>query len=260
MSKIAVLITSFKRDKLLYNTVQTVIDNWSSDFGALFVANQSYKTGEEKDEAVIRFGTNINNPNDRPIYYYNLDFDCGLSYARNFLVSKAFQHEFKYVIISADSIQFPQQYDLSNAIDFLETKEYNGIIGFDLKDRVSWERDLELVEGKHFSLKRPARKPMQFNGVVYQPVDICRNFFLAKTECLLNVRWDNDLKLGEHEDFFYRFKHYGPYNVFYNIDIRANYVSDKPEEYMKYRQRLYKEFIPKLKAKYDITGFVDYEH
>jgi len=260
MNKIAILITSFKRDNLLYQTIQGIVDNWSNDFGAIFVANQSYQTDEEKAQGETKFASTINNSCNRPIYYYNLDFDCGLSYARNFLVSKASQHDFKYVIISADSIQFPQQYNFTNAIDFLETKEDNGIIGFDLKDRISWERDIELVEGKYFHLKRPERRRIQFYGVNYQPIDICRNFFLAKTECLVNVHWDNDLKLGEHEDFFYRFKHYGLYNVFYNKDIQAIYVKDKPEEYMKYRQRLYTVFIPLLRKKYNIQGWVKFCH
>lgn len=40
-------------------------------------------------------------------------------------------------------------------------------------------------------------------------VDVVANFFIAKTEKIRALRWDGDLKLGEHQDFFLRAKQAG---------------------------------------------------
>lgn len=43
----------------------------------------------------------------------------------------------------------------------------------------------------------------------YPRYDFVLNFFLARTEMLRSVRWDSELKICEHEEFFWRLKKAG---------------------------------------------------
>jgi hypothetical protein len=63
--------------------------------------------------------------------------------------------------------------------------------------------NIELAE-KNLSIKMGAPPRSMFNGLpVY---DFTNNFFLAKTETLRDVPWDNRFKIyGEHTDFFLRY-------------------------------------------------------
>ena len=204
----------------------------------------------------------MDNPCHYPINYYNLPYDCGLSYARNFLVQKAYEARIKYCFLTADSIKFTEKYNLEPIINFLNSNEKNALVGFDLKDRQSFEYDLELNQQMgRFVLKRPKREVIVYQNIQFQPVDICRNFFLAKTEKLIEVKWDNILKLCEHEDRAYRAKNEGQLSYYTNV-IQAEYIPDKPPEYAKMRSRLYTEFVAKLKQKYNLTtpgGWIHYD-
>lgn len=262
MNKIAIIYTTFLRDSLEKKTIQSILDNWNENY-ILLIGDQGVENKDTKNE----FYNNLNNKN---IYRYILPFDYGLSASRNFLVEKAKELNCKYCFLTADSIKFLQPYDLQIVIDFLEEDPRRGIVGFNLEKRICWEGDLELKE-KFFYLDAPQREFINFKNIIFQPVDICRNFFLAKTKCLLDNKWDNNLKLLEHEDFFWRLKNnyisfieefgtdiYQPYQVFYTKYIKGEYIEDKPKEYLKYRNRMYNEFKKKLEAKYNFIFGWDY--
>jgi len=259
MIKIAILITSFLRDKLLYESVQSIIRHYTNNY-IILVANQSYKTDEERLKGFSDFNVNIDNTVHAPIHYYNLPFDCGLSYARNFLVEKANSLGCKYCWLSADSIMFINEYNVNPIINFLEEDSKRGIVGVELYGRPEWHRDIDLVKGKHFHLKIPTRPIITFQDVKFIPCDVIKNIFIAKTECLINNKWDNELKLLEHEDFFWRLKNSdNSYQVFFTDYITTKYKDFKPNEYNKYRRRMHAEFRKKLQEKYKIEGWCKYD-
>jgi hypothetical protein len=183
---------------------------------------------------------------------YYLSYDCGLSFARNKLVKFAAERNIPYCLISADSIQFTEKYDFTNIIDFLNSDPTYGIVGLDLLGRCAWEKDMRLVPGEYFELSPAKRDKVR----EFQPVDICRNFFIAKTQCLLDNPWDNDLALAEHESFFYELKTNTNWKVFCTNTIKGKYVDYKPEEYKAKRNRMYLEYRQKLLNKYNIKGWV----
>jgi len=120
---IAILITTFLRDNLLYKYIQSITDNYHNNY-IILIADQGY-TSQEKLETIDYYQSQI------PLRYYKLSFDCGLSVARNFLVQKASEMSIPYCLISTDSIQFIEVYDfgqLSNELD------NNIIINFKLKN------------------------------------------------------------------------------------------------------------------------------
>lgn len=275
MKKVAIILTTFLRNELLYNTINSILKYWSDNY-VLLVLDQGKMT--ETNLKTLQYLTKLVQISDftyKPIEgdgsvqaplkrayneqleYWQLPFDCGLSASRNFGVERAKQLNIPYCLITADSIKFTQSYNFQPIIEFLEANEKRGTVGFNLKNRICWECDIDLIEGKHFLLDIPKRPVHIYKNINFQQLDVCRNFFLAKTEALLHTKWDEKLKLSEHEDFWFRFKN-SPYSSFYTNYIEAEYINFKPTDYNKMRKRMNGEFRAILKKKYGITGWVAY--
>lgn len=238
---IAILDTTFLRNELAFKTIQSIQPSLSEDV-ILLIGDQN------KKENIIN-----QNPNWHYTYHYNLPFDCGLSYGRNFLVDKAYKLGCKYCLITADSILFTDKYDFNPIIETMEYKNI-GLVGLELKNRVYWNCDISLIEKEHFLLDAPKREQWICDGIIYQPCDVVKNFFIAKTETLMDIQWDKNLKLAEHEDFFWRYSR--KYKVYFTDYINATYIGDKYKkgEYAQYRSRIGK-FRQLAKEKYNLSGY-----
>jgi hypothetical protein len=239
--KIAILITTFLRDSLLEKAVKSVLINKPS--------NSIILIGDQNPNHIKELNYNYS----PDCIYVPLPFDCGLSYARNELIGIANNFKCEYLVMSADSIIFNSPYDFTPYISLLESSLRVKKIGFGLKNRQPWEYNMELIEGQYFNLK----KSTQYVGE-YLKVDTCKNFFIATVKSFLQVPYDNDLKLCEHEDHCWRYKLEG-YETLFTDKIEADYIQDRPEEYQKYRGRLYSEFKQKLLKKYGLKKWMIYK-
>jgi len=93
-------------------------------------------------------------------------------------------------------------------------------------------------------------------------VHVTMNFFAAKTDVLRAVRWDEDLKVCRHEDFFLRFNGFVPggekvegYHAGYSPDVVVNHRPRPRREegghrYADYRRKRYPEYAGMFKAKW----------
>jgi len=126
--RIAILITTFLRDNLLYKTLQTIIDNYSNDCIVL-VADQGYSSSE-KLITIDYFKSQI------PMEYYQLPFDSGIAIAKNLLVQKASEIHISYCLVMPDSIQFKEVYNFTSLFEDLNN---NILINFKLKNVKSIE-------------------------------------------------------------------------------------------------------------------------
>jgi hypothetical protein len=245
--KIAILITTFLRDNLLYKTLQTIVD-YHSDNYIVLIADQGY-TSSEKDITIDYYKSQI------PLEYYKIPFDSGLSYARNYLVKKASEMNIPYLLLSADSIQFTQPYDFQSIINFLEQDIKRGIVGFNLiGSKCPWEFLMEVIPT---GIKLTSSlNYIDFEEIKYKKVDICRNIFIAKTPTVINL-WDEEMKLCEHELAFLEYKKRG-YEVYWTDSYKFKKVSGRnTEEYESYRKRLH-DYQKILKQKLNISGWVIY--
>lgn len=242
--KIVVLLTWFLRDKLSFETLNKNFKNLKGDY-LFLIADQDWTTDKERELS------------NEQIKYYQVPYDCGLSYSRNFLVEKAIELGYNYCLLMADSQYFDYTPDFTKVINFLEQSNNRGLVGFKLKGekQIAWVWDLELVAGKGFKISPPSRQKFNEGLTIFQPCDVTKNFFLAKCKCLQEVKWDENLKLSEHEDWAYRVKQSG-WKVFYTDYIQAKYVRNRTGEYDKMRKRCYKEFQDKLKKKYGIRDWI----
>lgn len=247
MYNIAIIITTFLRDELLYKTLQSIVDNYPENSIVLVGDQSNYSL--EKEKIINSFKEKI------PLEYYKLDYDCGLSSARNQLVSIANDMLIPYVLISADSIQFTQKYDFQPYIDFLEKDNKRGLIGYNLLgSKCPWEWWLDITpQGIKLN---SSNMFIEENDITYKKCEICRNIFLAKTKSILNL-WDNEMKLAEHELAFLEYKKRG-YEVYWTNSISFNKVKDTSlESYNQLRNR-FGEYKELLKKKLNITGWVVY--
>ena len=248
--QVAILITTIDREPLLIETVSNVLGNLP-DNATIIVGDQSRKYSKEK----VELYTQLEDHGSGKGVVLPQKYDIGLSQARNELVDCAHALGFKYCLLSADSIRFTHKYDFTDQFKLFDSDSSVGIIGFHLEgSQGDWFRDLELVPGKHFLLTKPKRALADGR---FQRVDIVKNFFLAKTECLLENRWDPELKMTEHEDYFYRLKQLGKWKVYYDPKLSGKHIRDRKDmAYVALRTRCYNQFKEVLQRKYNLSGWV----
>jgi hypothetical protein len=228
------------RNKLAYDAISRILPQLSDNY-TLLIGDQN-KEEERLDKIPIQ-----NN-----IIHYTLPYDCGLAYARNYLVEQAHLMEIPYCLLIADSIHFMQVYDFRPIISFLEESGNRGLVGFELeKKKCKWEYYMEVTKlGIKFI---ESHDVVEYNGINLLKCDICSNVFLAKTKTLLNL-WDNEQKLAEHELAFLEYKKRG-YEVFWTDYITFKRYSPQSEEYGLYRKR-WKTYKDMAKRKLGIAGWI----
>lgn len=136
--------------------------------------------------------------NDLADEYYLLPHDSGLSYGRNFLLKKV---DTPYVMVVDDDTKFITNNCIEMMLNILyENEDIDLVAGCIPNNRFKGilHKDGEILYkllGKHRDI---------INGnKIY---DIVINLFIAKTDKIKEVSWDNELKICEHTNFFYRAK------------------------------------------------------
>jgi glycosyltransferase involved in cell wall biosynthesis len=242
MDRIAIIITTFNRDKLLGDTINNIKKNMPND-SIILIGDQN-----PTKEKLLQY-------EDENMFYYELPFDCGLAYSRNFLVKEAYEFSCPYVLMMADSIQFNQKYDFTPYIIFLEKEEKKGTVGYELNgSKCCWEFWLDILPN---GIKLNSSNIfVEENNIKYKKVNICRNIFLAKTESILNL-WDNDMKLCEHELAFLEYKKRG-YEVYWTDSISFSKVKEENNTTYDISRKRFAEYRELLKKKLNISGWVIY--
>jgi len=237
--KIAIIITTFERPILLNRAIDSILNNWNENF-IILVGNQSKRPSTILVDIPFK------------LLNFSLPFNCGLSYARNFLVEQAYKLDCDYCIISADSICFDESMrDLTKAITFLGTNPQIGRMGFLLKGRINWEGWLRLIPNECFEL--------ELIDTTMEGIYLCnciKNFFIARTDTLLDIKWDENLRMAEHEDFQLRYAE--KWGTTFTNSYSGNYIGVKEGEFAQYRQENWNEGMKYLLDKYSIKQWIRY--
>lgn len=155
-----------------------------------------------------------------------LPHDIGLSAGRNRLVDAV---ETEYTLLLDDDFVFEPATRIELLLAALEA-------GFDLASgKVSGGEyhGLLMRAGETLHCLRDEKRRMH-NG--YPVYDMTWNFFLARTAALREVRWDEELKLAEHTDFFLRAMQ-RPLLVTHVPQVNVGHMQEHTPNYAKYRQR-----------------------
>ena len=190
------------------------------------------------------------------IKYLDLSFDTGLSYGRNKIVENC---ETKYIMILDDSRTFDKNARIYDMVNFLEETDYDLIAGkiinhSDLNYVGIFENITKNKNNGKIYIKINKNNSNKYNIInnyfenVYK-TNIALNIFIATKESLLKTKWNDNLKLGEHEFFFYNY-YKNNYKCAMTTDINFIQVSDNlrlyPNNFSKFRKRadnLWKKYI-----------------
>jgi GT2 family glycosyltransferase len=178
------------------------------------------------------------------VTWYQLPFDTGLSAGRNFLVNHV---ETEYTLLLDDDFVVVRGTDVPRLEHILDTTDLDLIGGRVMNVPYGPMR----FEGKLVITKRKvAVKQSVFHETndEYSVCDIVANFFLARTAKLKEVRWDPDLKLCEHVEFFMRAHKQMRIGFCPHVTIHHD-RRPSPQHYVKYRQRI-KDYKDVFRKKY----------
>ena len=170
-------------------------------------------------------------------YLHELPEDVGLSAARNLLVSHArtelvFLSDDDHVLVPETKIPLLiEKYD-RHGFDVLATKS----------NQTEPPR-LMRSDGRVLTISRGARSWSEHIGTC----DMVGNCLLASREMLARVKWDEDLKLEEHWEFFWRAKVLG-LRVGVATDHMIEHRHEDPPGYQRFRP----EFVDMAKEKHGI--------
>ncbi len=247
-ASVTIVVKTFERPKSLKNLLQSI-----SKLGLkypILVADDSRISLEREIKSEF---------SDLEITWLSLPFDTGLSEGRNILVNAV---KSPYFLLCDDDFVFDERADIQKALRCLEENKLS-VLGGDFYNYVTIpniKRFIKLiltdpVKVKMFMLKEYSTS--RYLGVFKESADgacellitnnkpsqlpyycdLVNNFFLAKTDAIKKMGgWDPQLKLGEHEDFFFRAKKAG-LAVAYLPDFGIGHYPVIRSNYKKYRLR-----------------------
>lgn len=168
--------------------------------------------------------------NDANVKIFTMPFDSGLSAGRNLLVASATT---PYVIIFDDDFVFESSSKFESALDTLETNEDLDIIGFSMKNQKPYHGCFEKLNDHTLRLNKLESYGTSRNG--YKLYHIILNCFIARTAVLRKHKWDEDLKMVEHSEFFWRGR--GVLKITYFPEIVVSHKQKRTAAYSKFRNR-----------------------
>lgn len=186
------------------------------------------------------------------IEVFELPYDCGLSYGRNVLVK---QVTTPYFLLCDDDFIFDKKTDVAKALALLKEHDVDIIGGYMRNYKIikGWKDKVICLGQKILRYELPTNYigTLRQEGSTFYAhyiiheypeftvTDLVPNFFIAKTEviCKQNL-WDEDLKLQEHTEFFYRAKQNGLKVAFTN-HLSSQHHPVHSKNYGKLRGRNY---------------------
>ena len=288
MSKIGIIIPTIHRDDILMETLNSILDVWSDDW-RVYIIDQN-KKDDYSTEKRIFYNTacsKFHTETVQRIKVIEAPYDCGLSHARNLGVAETSKDNISYCLISADSIKFDKSMKhINNLTKYIKySPDFNiDLLGLNLKNRnIGWEAKLDLKDSfildfidknnepdEKFADLETIRNSKEWSYENGNPAklgdviniwkcDIVRNFFLATTQSLKNVGWDKNLKMREHESFFWEYKQKG-FKVGWTNTCHGEYIGIKENEYAKLRAKNMRESLNYLLKKYNLKSWIVYKH
>lgn len=246
-NRIAIIVTTMLRDDLLLKAIKSMKAHLPEN-AIILIGDQG---NQNIDVAKITLYENMN------CYYYVLPFNCGLSKARNYLVEQAHNQGCEYCIIASDSMIFNEKTEfIDTLIPLMEAPSSYSLIGCHLNGaQIYWVGWLTLIPGKCFELDFIDRSQTSPGRLNLFDCSSCHNFFIATTKSLIDVKWDDNLKLAEHEDFFYRYTQAG-YKCAWTPDVSCDYFKTRYGQHAAIRQQNWNESLPKLLGKWKINQWI----
>lgn len=250
MEDLTAIMISFMRPEFTKECVRTLSENYP---GIKILVGENCQFNEDLCEFVKKYGAR----------YIVLPFDSGVCIARNRLMEFV---DTEFVLVGDDDFFYTPEANVDKMLAFLKNKKQFSLVGgriFESGNVKNYQGHIRIFDD-HFEYENIDVEGGKFDrksGIRYQRVDITFNYFVARTEDIRPVKWDEKIKVAfEHSDWFIGLKKAGIKVAFTPDAI----VKHKPEhikcermiDYSAYRNRRSDEhrFFEKHGIKYSI-GF-----
>jgi glycosyltransferase involved in cell wall biosynthesis len=238
-------ITTFKRPKALERLLFSIVKYYPS--ANIYIADQNDVFDREFYRKLKSDLYDVGY--QKRISVEHLDYDVGLSFARNHLVATTPN---KYKLILDDDFEFTKETEIQKMVNLLENNPKVGVVGGLVKQlgqELHFEFNLE-VENEELSQESDRNVWRIMDGIKYKRTGCVLNFALFRKDVFNHIRWDQDLKVSEHMDFYIRMRD-TPWHILYTPDVIVDHGPvEKTDDYKDMRQRT--EFQVKMMRKHRI--------
>lgn len=229
IKKVDILITTFKRYGCLENLLKSIPEEW-------------------KDNIII--GDQNKERKNYPYRTIFLPYDCGLSYARNRLVDAS---EKPFVLLLEDDFEWTDKTQVKKLLRLMNAQLNVGVVGGQVRQNdvaIPFEFIPTIEDGVLYH-KRDGNNWKVFEFTNYKKTGCIMNFALFRKSMLRDMRWDPQLKLREHQDFYLRLAK-TKWQVLYTPDVRIKDAKVRhTPEYRELKNR--DEFLVMMMKKHGIT-------
>ncbi len=134
------------------------------------------------------------------VHLIKLPYDSGVSAGRNAGLEKV---ETPYVINLDDDFIFTRKTKLLRAVEYLNNNKQVDLVAGEVAYLPYYIR----FDYRAHQLMDYSRKPLYAKGEIIDGLSVyekCSNFFIARTQKMREISWDNQLKRLDHADFYTR--------------------------------------------------------
>lgn len=162
-----------------------------------------------------------------------VDTKGNLSWGRNFAIKQVMT---PYFMLLEDDFIFIDKTDISILLRILQEDDELAIIGGKLND-VYTAYDMGIFRDT-LTLRPAQRFRRNHLGQEYALCDYTANFGLCRKKAFEVVKWDEELEIHEHLNFFYHLKQTHQWRVGVSKDVQIRHVRPRPtSEYKMFRKR-----------------------
>lgn len=240
--EVAIIIPTFLRNNCLKLLVESIKKTLPSDWYRLYIGDQGYS-----DLDTSKYYETLKKEGHFVTY---LPFNSGLSFTRNYLVE---QTKEPFILLIDDDFEFYNETKIQNFIQILNDNPNMGVVGGILKDYPPYNfyifrQDDNLYYVRPNIKNRFTTSSYCQSSIGYQFCDIVLNFSMFKRELFKDIKWNPELKMCEHSDFYIRLKNLKKWEVGFTDTVKAiHQKKDNPPDYEQFRSKVNnKPFLAKF--------------
>lgn len=235
---ISIIIKTFCRPDLLERILDSIGSyqyKWGISFAEVLVGDDSTEDVKKINADVIK--KVVGKFEDLKVKHLVFNYDVGLSFGRNKLVEASSE---EIVLLCDDDFILDESCDFREALNVFADKKVD-IMGGWLKNKYDLETGeyeyraaLGFFEREEYILRIRINED-KYKIPFFQECHFIMNFFMAKKNVLLKNPWDEELKIEEHHEFFYRAMLNGVRVSFCKL-LFAKHTYEKPNNSSVYNQ------------------------
>ena len=196
MKDVTAIIKTFLRDRYLFECVESLHKTYPD---MLISVADDGDPSDEKEAKLKELGVTR---------YIRMPYASGLSAGRNVLLDAC---DTPYLLLCDDDMFFNEASNIEKLYTLMGVADIAGGAFLQYGAFVHNYSANLIQEGNQFRLAAVEWPSFEeYNGVRYGQCDLTHNIFVAKTDKVRKVRWEDGLKIRfEHEDFFMTAKQQG---------------------------------------------------